>query len=718
MSRLWNRCLLGAFLVGALVAPLGAQESRGGLRGLVLDSARAEPVAGALVRIQGAAPFRISDSQGRFSFPDLPVGTVQVVATAPGFRSSGPVTGTIQVNSYTSVEIRLRRESFQLPALVVTAARGAEGYGESVSGVDIVTSDDIRRRSPVTAAGALRFASGVVFNDRQIDIRGSSGMARGVGSRVLLMVDGHRFLSGTTGEVAFEALPIVGIERIEVVKGPGSTLYGSNALGGVVNLIRDPIPQAPETLVRAHMGIYDSPDEFSFTDNSLNYQGLDLRHARQVGRVGFFGEAGLKSSDGFRQNGEYDRTFLHGGFSIFRDEGHPLLEMFGLWSQQTRGEFFQWAEEDRPLEVAPEELGDQIDSEKTHLGATYTPIVTDVVFLQLRGGLYRDDTKNRFHDNQDYHRSSRYSLDAQASLHQLKGHVVTVGLEAAYTPVESDILGQPTVVDFAVFAQEDYRLGRTFRAVAGLRGDYHDTNEGESEFTVNPKVGLVYTPSHRIRLRSSLSKGYRAPSVTEQFVSSSQFGFRVVPNLALRGESAWALEVAAAGNATEWAFLEAALFQTNFQDLIGPAPVPGGEFGVFQFQNVAEARVRGLDSSVEIGFPDYLLQGKLNYLFLNSEDERTGQSLPYRSTHNLTVSGDAGPLGMDFQYRSRVEEVLAYPLDDRGNIVIVGLRLGFRLAGVSGQLKLDNLFQERYVNVQERTPGASRSLQLMLQSTF
>lgn len=707
---------LGAPVGGA--AQVRDDPSRGAVEGTIRTMESSRPVPGALVRVRGTPLFTMSDSEGRFGFSALTPGEHVVVVSAPGFRDPGRADVVVEAGRTASVEVVLQEAAFELPSLVVTASRGAQRFGESTASVDIVTADDLFRRGAVTVDEALRFASGVIFNQDQMDIRGASGLARGVGSRVLMMVDGHRFLSGTTGGISFEAVPIMGVERVEVVKGPSSTLYGSNALGGVVNVIRRPIPRHPEVVARAHLGVYDSPDRFDFTSETLTYQGLDLRYARHVGGVGIFAEGSRKTSDGYRENGDFERSFLHAGASLPREEGPPLVELFGLWSRNDEGQFFQWGDADRPLEVASQRVGDQVRSDQLHVGATVTPVATEDVLVKLRGGAYRADVDQDLHDSQGHHRSTRYSLDGQASLHQLGGHVVTVGMEGAFTAVEANILGEPELFDLAVYAQEEFRLDRGLRATAGLRVDYHDTDAGESELKLNPKVGLVYSPTDRLSYRASVSRGYRAPSAVEQFVSTTQFGFRVVPNLELKGESAWAFEVGAAGRVTDWAYVDAGLFHTGFDDLIEPAPQAGGPFGVFQFQNVAEARVRGVDASARFGLVEDPFQARINYVFLDTEDRRTGQPLPYRSEHNLTVSADFGPVGVDVQHRTRVERVLAFPLDPREDITLVGLRAGFRAVGVSVQVEVENLFQETYVEVQERNLGPSRSVQLTLRSVF
>jgi outer membrane cobalamin receptor len=115
-----------------------------------------------------------------------------------------------------------------------------------------------------------------------------------------------------------------------------------------------------------------------------------------------------------------------------------------------------------------------------------------------------------------------------------------------------------------------------------------------------------------------------------------------------------------------------------------------------------------------------LLDLQLSYLYLDSKDLRTGLPLPYRSTHNVTTSLDVlgGLMGVDVRYRSRVKEVLSYPLDPRSAITVADLRLGYDVKGAIVQLKVANLFQAKYVDVLERTPGAPRSILLSARRKF
>lgn len=707
--------LLILLLTGLGPAPAAAQSSEGTLAVRVLEGANGSAIAGALVRVEGTPLFAVSDSTGTVRIAGLDPGRYEVTATSAAHMTEGRAEVEIRPGESASIEVRLSQPVFELPSLVVTANRGAARFGETSASMDVLRAQDLERLGALTADDALRFASGVIINAGMLDIRGATGLSRGVGSRVLVMLDGHRFLSGTTGEVSFEALPSLGTERIEVVKGPASTLYGSAALGGVVNVIRRPVSESPETSARLHMGVYDTPSEFDFTDQTLAYGGLDVRHARKIGPLGAFLEVGRRSSDGYRENGGFEWWLYNGGLTLPREEGPAYVDLAFSASNQEDGHFFTWLSADDPLEVEPDSRGDLVYSDQISLSATVVPVATGSTLLRIRPGVYRADIRNRFHDNDDFHRSNRYQADVELSLHHLANNIITIGAEGAYTPVTSNILGEPTTTDAAAFVQDEITLNDRLSASAGIRVDHRSTDPGASETQVNPRLGLLWRPGGPLNWRASVGRGYRAPSPTEQFVSTRRSGFDVVPNLELRGESSWAFEIGGTGRLRDWLWVDLGLFESRFDDLIEASPVPGQLF-TFQFRNVQDARVRGADISARLGLPESSLSGQINYLLLDAEDLTKDAALPYRSKHLVTMSMDWGRFGVDFQHRSRVEQVLAFPLDQREAISLLDVRASFRVGGVRGQIKIANLLQETYVNVQERDLGPSRSFQLTLMS--
>ncbi len=719
-GELLGMLALASACVGITAGTLRAQEAgEGSIQGFVVSARDSLPVRQATVQLLRTPIGVLTDEDGSFRIVSVDPGTYSLQVAAPGYETTTHTGVTVGDGRTPSVVVYVTPTVIDIPGLVVTASRSRERPGESPVSVAVLNGTEIERRNVSNVGEALPFAQGVVSNAGQLDIRGASGLSRGVGSRVLVLLDGHRMLKGVGSEADFETFPLLDVDRVEVVKGPHSSLYGTGALGGVVNVITNVPSKTPETIVRGYVGSYDTPSRFRFTDEPLMTAGVGVQHSRRIGEVGATAYLGGDGSDGFRQNGGFSRWQARLK-TVFAPESERPLDAFVNWTQRDADVFYTWLSEDRPLEVEPEQLGDWLREQDLTVGVTARPVMSQTTSLQIRPLFEYNSVQNHFHDNEDYHRSSRAALDAQMSVAPSLRHTLTGGLEGAYTGVTSNFLVEdPSIVDLGAYVQDEIELSDRLRAVAGLRVDYHGATSAETDLVPSPRLGAVYKPSSLLSLRASLSRGYRAPSASEQYTSTTQFGFKVVPNLALTGERAWAGEVGGTADIGGWLRLDGAIFYSDFEDLIEPAPVPG-QFFTFQFQNVARARVAGLDSGVQVGLFDDMLGLRLNYLYLNTEDKRTGNPLPYRSPHNVTVTASLlrGLLAVDFLHRSEVQRVLAYPLDQRGPISVVDLRLAYRIGDWVMMGKVSNLFQKEYVDIQERNPGATRQFRFTVMPRF
>ena len=706
--------------LAALLAPiwLGAQESVT-IRGLVVNGETGAPVAGAEVLVPSTPLGAFTGEDGGFEIA-LPGGGIHtLVVVADGYRTVEGVVDTEAETEEDGVPLRisLERLFFEVPGLTVTANRGTHP-GDSPTSVAVIGGDELQRREVTNLNEALPFAQGVTFNAGQMDIRGSSGLSRGVGSRVLMLLDGHRTLSGVGSSIDFSVLPVLDVERIEIVKGPHSTLWGSNAMGGVVNVITRPPGREARSVVRGYYGLFDTPVGQGFSDRRLSMQGLQLQHSRRIGKAHTALFVARESSDGFRQNGGTDGWRLRGK-AVFGPQSATPLELFANWKRDDMEEFFTWMSEDRRLEIDPVYLGDWRRESDLIIGLTATPLVTPRFKLELRPQILHFRSRNYFHDNEDFHNSTRYGTDLQLSLFSVGRHTVTVGGEAAYTGVESNFLATSSVTDVALFGQDEIELSGRLRGSVGVRLDMHSASLVEDDLALNPKIGFVYEPSDRLSLRTSLSRGYRAPSVSEQFTSTTVFGFRVVPNPELRGESAWSGEIGATASPGDRLWLDAGLFWSEYSDLIEVASAPKQLF-TFQFRNLVEARIRGIDTGLRAELVPDKLNLQTNYLFLDSTDLGTGGKLAYRSRHvvTTTLSGWDDVVALDMRYRSRPEKVLLYPLDEGSAFAVVDLRFNLGVMGMDLQTRVANLLQAEYVDIQERNPGASRSIRTTLTSRF
>ena len=701
--------------VGAmLLVATGASAQTAAINGIVRDAETGVAVEGASVQVRGTLLSTVTNGQGQFSLSGVPTSPHTIRVIAIGYAADSIPGLTLTAGETRALAISMHRTPLDLQEIIVTASRLSERRAETPASVAVLPFSEILSRNVTFLNRALEFVPGVTFNGPdQMDIRGSTGFARGVGSRVLMLVDGHPALTADGGEINFRALPVIDLARTEVVKGAYSALYGSNALGGVVNLITTPVDSRPTTAARANFAAYDVPSGYRWNDGLLNSQGLELQHGRQLGPVGARAYLGYQGTDGYTQNGQNHIWMTRLKFQSKPTAAHQW-DAFALYTNEKSQEFLTWRADSLPYEVSPQFLGDYARDQVFLSGATVAAVSTANTLLKFSPFLTWNSSQNHFTENQDHHAAIKPGMVVALTRAISPKNSLTAGVDGAYTSVSSNFIGSPHIVDAAMFLQDEARFSGNLRGEAGLRADYHNANTALSEFVVSPKIGASLRLSHAVTMRSSIGAGYRAPSAIEQFVNTFQFGFQVLPNPSLQGERSWSAEVGT--NAVLWnkVQIDAAVFGSRYYNLIGPSAISGVIPLTFQFQNISNARVLGIDVGANATINPRWLNLAATFLYLNSEDLDTGRPLPYRSKFNVTgtVTTLQGRAGVDVHYRTVAEEVLAFPLDPRQNILVFDVRLEQRLVGVLWQLKVSNLFNTFYTDVLERNPGAPRMIGL------
>lgn len=714
---LWVR--RAAVVLGIWMPVAANAQQTATVSGTVRDALTDSAVVGATVLLVGTTLVGTSDANGRFRIPGVPPGRYVARGISLHYATDTAGTGDLAAGARVEITLRLRPEPLQLNAVVVTAERAPQAASEASVSVAVLPQHEIIDRDVTYLEDALPYVPGLTFNGGgQLDIRGSTGTAQGVGSRVLMLLDGHPVLSADGGEIIWESLPLLDVQQVEVVKSAFSAVYGSNALGGVVNIITSPIDSSPETVLRTHYDWYQLPRQYRYSDARLDNPGIELQRSQRIGVVGTRLEVGREASDGFYQNGNYDRWFARAKLASGAGASLPW-DAYAVYSRNRSGNFLAWRSSAEPFEVDSAYFGDRSVYTAVYTGASIMPLITASSMLKISPYVTFNGNQNYFHSDQDYHRALRSGGSAQLTSHPRPANTMVLGADGAYTTVNSNFLGTSDIDDLGLFAQDELDLFRRLVVTGGGRLDHRGTTRSASESSFNPKLALRYRATDRLALRASIGRGYRAPSAIEQFVSAVEFGYRVIPNPTLHGEDAWSTELGAIATPWTGTQLDAAIFQSDYHDLIGPSAAPDSIF-VFQFRNVQQARVRGLDLGWRNTIVPNLLDLDLTYLYLDAIDTQSHQWLPYRSRHNVTATLDLlrGLAGADVRYRSRVESVLVYPLDPRSDITVVDLRANVPVRGAVLQAKVSNLFNRFYPDIQERMPGAPRDLSLGMLASF
>jgi iron complex outermembrane recepter protein len=240
------RVLLLALALQAAAIPALAQGAspvlQGEIRGTVLDRATGAPVVVAQVRISQLGRSDMTHADGSFHFHRVPPGTYTLVVERIGYATAREEV-TVEEGGLVEVTLRLTQSAIQLPGMVVTATGRERRADQTYQPTSVLAGRQLQRSLSWSLAATLDGEPGLAL--QTFGPAPAQPVIRGMGSdRVLVLEDGGRMgdLSHTAPDHAVGVDPIAA-DRIEVLRGPAGLLYGSNALGGVVNVIREEVPR-------------------------------------------------------------------------------------------------------------------------------------------------------------------------------------------------------------------------------------------------------------------------------------------------------------------------------------------------------------------------------------------------------------------------------------------------------------------------------------------
>lgn len=217
-------------------------EHSGEIEGVVRDSTTGAPLAGSRVSVLGTAKAAVTHGDGSFHLTDIAPGSYALRVERLGYRGRTIEVTVGQEGEF--LEVGLEVSPIALQGLVVTAALTQRGAGEALRPVSVMAGEELQRRMTGTVAETLASIPGL--SETSMGPATSRPVIRGLsGDRVLMLEDGSRVGDvSSAGPDHATAVDPSSARRIEVVRGPASLLYGSNALGGVINIIRDEIPSS------------------------------------------------------------------------------------------------------------------------------------------------------------------------------------------------------------------------------------------------------------------------------------------------------------------------------------------------------------------------------------------------------------------------------------------------------------------------------------------
>ncbi|MCP4203837.1 MAG: TonB-dependent receptor [bacterium] len=576
---------------------------------------------------------QVSDAAGLATFSALPGGTYRVEAVLDGFVPYLREGVTLVAGERAGVEARLALTRFSSSVTVSTANRREQlllDVAEPTTLIDEMQILDTGGQSAKDVLGEQAGAGIVVHSGGG---RGHVSI-NGVGNDgVLVLVDGRRYLGRDgIGNFNLEDLDLTNVERVEIVKGAGSALYGTDALGGVINIITKKAEPGTHNRLELTAG---SHSDFRLSDSFSQREGrygLEL-----IGSFRTFDGYDLDSADpqtqgepsservDFQGNGDYQISDDVVGRLFVNYSRRDVKDNFFAGATQLGEEIF-----DQQLELVRYTLSPEFDF-------VLSPSSTFNVTLTY--GKYDRDETDVYPDRVEVVPPwQEWNTEGKASLSKSwqalsEDQLFQAGLEYRHQKMDRSSLRRPgtdsTEVDRdlnVAWFQQELNLGPKFTFTGGVR--YDDDSEYGSE--TSPKLSAVFAASDTTRLRASYGHGFRAPRFGELFI---EIPFFFVGNPDLKPETSDALTV---GFTYFGSRVNASIdyFDTELDNSI---VFDFGDFTPpFSYKNIPGISTRqGFNTELAIDFPGGFTPS-VAYTYLDAEDD-DGEDLGGTATDTAFV---------------------------------------------------------------------------------
>ncbi|MDO5632798.1 MAG: TonB-dependent receptor [Paracoccus sp. (in: a-proteobacteria)] len=547
-----------------------------------------------------------------------------------------------------------------LQEIVITASGFEQNVADAPASITVISGEELARRNITTLTDALRDVQGVavtgIANEQDINIRGLGG------GYTLILVDGKRQgtrearVNGAAGIEQSFIPPVSAIERIEVVRGPMSSLYGSDAMGGVVNIITKPVSDVWGGSVTVEGTVPEHNRDSSSRQLSFSANGpliADQLGLQIWGRV--YDRTEARIVDGLRGRDQFDLTgrltwAINPEHELRFEAGRSRIEDTGRVGR-TIAETVNGVAQNDSVQVNTREHA------SLTYGGQWGNVTSDISLLREVG------QRKTYSGNGSLLSVSMRQpevtntvLDAKftAPLEWRGQHQLVFGGQYNHTGIadQNPGLNDGVTYDFstaqwALFVEDEWRLREDFALTLGMR--YNDHREFGSKIT--PRIYGVWNASPELTLKGGVTTGYRAPSIRSivpgYYYTTQRGAGVIVSNPDLKPEESTNYELAALYEASGWS-VGATLFRTDFKNKIEsyntgtPIVIDGTSYNRWDWMNVGEAVIQGAELTADWDATDALTL-RASYSLTDSE-QKTGTfaGLPLERTprHMASISAD------------------------------------------------------------------------------
>jgi vitamin B12 transporter len=581
---------------------------------------------------------------------------VAALAAAHGAAADGNLAGTA-----TPAEV------------VITATRTATNVDELDVPVIVITREEIERALATDVASLLIARSGIEIARNGGPGQPASIFLRGTDSdHTTVLIDGVRINPGTIGGAPLQNIQPESIERIEIVKGARSSLYGTDAIGGVINIITR-AGATPGASVYVSDGSYDT--QVVAADAS----GMLSEHFGAGASYAYQRSDGFPPVEGSNNPGNYSNQSLNAQLRYVASDALTMrAQLWRAAGTSAYSEFGFPAQEDF-LDASYALAADWKGGADTHAKLIASRTIADLNQRQVT----------------DFDHTNRDALDAQYSWRALPNQEWTIGTVVANEHTQSLSFGTPYDVHThttLAFAQDQWRQDANDVLLA-VGYNHHEVFG--SHTTWNFEFGHNYNREWRTTF--AIGTAFHAPDSTDLYGSGG--------NTALQPEVSRQGQLGIQWHPSSSQYLRLSVFENNIDDLIDyvlidPADCVAPLFNcVYEAENVERARIRGAE--LEYEWRGAAWQVHSNYTLQDPQNLTTGEQLLRRARQNFAFGAqyDEGPVNFsaDLQVAGPRTDFVGFALGTVGGYTLLNFGVGWQLAQQwSMQLRLDNALDRRY----------------------
>ncbi|MBZ9577973.1 TonB-dependent receptor [Patescibacteria group bacterium] len=620
-------------------------------------------------------------------------------------------------------------EKITLEPITITPLRIERRLSEVSSTVSIIKEEEIKETNAKNVPGLLRHLEGVYMYDAsgvgtvgRINMRGFWG---GMSTHQLILVDGIPQNKGKSKLVDWSLIPLDNIERIEIVRGPASCLYGDNAMSGVINIITKRPSVIPETKISASYGSFDT-------------QNYNLSISGMLERIGSYLGVSRKSTDGFRRHCDYEDIHLNGKLDFLIDQTQDLKLSLD-YHQKQRGAY-AWAlteaqiEQDRP-QARPGSENDKSEVKKTNLGLTYRKDIGKIFKIE-ETFYYRYEDSESFYTSGSTNSSTQEQLDEEDTYGFLSRlninpeifgmeHSFTTGIDLERNNFDYQEYAAPCQIRGAIgsnykvkrdkigsYVQDEIKLFAPLKLIAGIRydlikfdfTDYEDETNSEDRkmSSTSPKCGIVYTYGKDCNLYANYAQAFRTPTIGQMFTYGS------VSNPDLNPEEAENYEAGIRHRFNDYLRANVGLYWMELDNEIWY------DYTQRQYKNYGQTSHKGIETSLTLKIIKELTSF-VNYSYTRAKNE----SGSYDGKYLANIPIHKGSLGVKWETDSGwganliVTRVGSSYIDSANDdklpsYTTADLKLSYTHKWWSLFFAIDNLLDERYNSYGFKSGGVKK----------